>query len=212
MRHLLRNATDAAHRALHGHPAFAALLRGNLSRDGYARLLSRLLGLHDPIERRLRCHDAHPLMAWRRIGAESPRPSRLRQDLSALGIDADALALVPMADAAILPATDNIAAALGCAWVVEGSAMGGVVLSRHVAAIVGGPGGGDSFFSSQPHNKERWRQCCAAVEQCGSGTRNRAIMVAAAIATFAAFQTWLIPDKSPWASAPDSSGSGVQQL
>jgi heme oxygenase len=190
---MLRHATEAAHRNLHGHPAFAALLRGELSRHGYAQLLLRLLGLHAPIDRQLRRHDGHSLMAWRRIGAEPSRLSRLRQDLAVLGYGLDALAAAPYADAAILPPMDDIAAALGCAWVVEGSALGGEVLSRQLGAILGATRAGGRFLAFQPQQPERWRQCCAAIEDCGIDEQRRAAMVAAAVATFAAVETWLRP-------------------
>src|SRR6188474_1953698 len=99
VRAALRQATDPAHRRLHAHPVFAALLRGELSRGSYVQLLLRLYGLHAPLEQRLILFDGQPLMAWRASAARPSRLDRLRADLGALGADPAAIVGAPRADA-----------------------------------------------------------------------------------------------------------------
>jgi heme oxygenase len=184
---------------LQAQPQFAALLRGTLLPKDYRRLLLRLFGLHAPIEARIARHDGEVLMGWRKIGAVPGWPARLRSDLSFLGVDQAAIDDAPSA-ATLLPVLDNAAAALGCAWVVEGSALGGRVMSRRLNAILGtaGAGGAGTFLATQPGQSDRWIGCCAAVEACGADPRHHIDMRNAAVAVFDVFERWLT-DPSCWA-------------
>lgn len=191
VRRMLRSATAGSHARLHINPAFNALLRGELTRPGYIRLLLRLIGLHAPIEERLASFDADPLLAWRTDAAAPARPFLLHQDLAALGVDAAIVAGTPQAEG-LLPALDDPAAALGCAWVVEGSALGGRVLSSRVESSLGvSASAGGAFFAFGLGHPGRWRRCGAAIESCGDRPASLPRMVRAAVATFAAFETWL---------------------
>jgi heme oxygenase len=190
-RHALRQATDAAHQRLHAAPAFERLLRDELSRTDYIQLLLRLYGLHVPIEARVSRFAADPLMAWQAQGDVAPRPDRLRADLIALGVTEATIRDSATADA-LLPACEDVATALGCAWVMEGSALGGRVLSRHLAPILGPDATeGGRFFASQPGQAVRWAGCCEAIEACGADPVRRAAMLASAAATFDAVAAWL---------------------
>jgi heme oxygenase len=194
-RKTLRLATKPAHERLHTNAAFAALLRGDLTLLAYQRLLTCLLGLHEPIEDSLGRFPASPLLEWRSAGAGVSRTAALRSDLAALGVDQLEIEAAPRAHA-LLPPLDDAAAALGCAWVVEGSALGGRIMSSRVDAMLSlGQGqGGGSFFSCDPGQRERWRGCCDAVEICGAEPDGLTAMIRAAMITFAVFETWL--DKS----------------
>lgn len=191
-RRTLRVATKPAHERLHTNAAFAALLRGELTRPAYQQLLGRLLGLHEPVEERLARNSADPLFAWRSAGATVSRAALLRADLAALGRAHPTIKAIPRGDA-LLPPLDDPASALGCAWVVEGSALGGRVMSSRVDAMlrIGQSDGGGSFFALDPGQPDRWRGCCDAVERCGAEPDGLAVMTHAAVATFTAFETWL---------------------
>ncbi len=190
MRTHLRHATMAAHDRLHRHEGFAALLRGELSRPDYTSLLARLLGLHAPIEHRLARFAPSPWLAWHATGPSASRADRLRADLRALGMTAAEIAVLPGADA-VLPDLQSEAAALGCAWVVEGSALGGRVMAQHVAGILGPGQDGGAFFAADAAQPARWRACCAAIDGCGADPVRRSDMVEGAVATFEAVEAWL---------------------
>ena len=194
----LRRATDASHMRLHAHPAFVALLKGTLSRTNYAELLLRLLGFHSSAETEIARYDHHPLMAWRRRGLRPARSALIGRDLTFLGFDHAAIGSA--ADAGPpLPFVDNLEAALGCAWVVEGSSLGGAVLGRRLEAVLGssGSGHGGAFFATGPDHPERWTGCCAAVERCGTNASGYVRMEAASVATFEALEAWLKPPLGP---------------
>ena len=134
-------------------------------------------------------HAGRPGFAWR--SAAPDRAARLRQDLLDLGLPAPCVAAAPCA-ARHLPTLDHPAAALGGAWVIEGSALGGGVLARRLDAVLApGEPGGRAFFTPDPQQPARWRACCAAVEACGADPEGLAQMQHAARDTFAAFEIWL---------------------
>jgi heme oxygenase len=198
IRAALRHLTQPAHDRLHAQPQFAALLRGDLRRPAYAALLLRLLGLHAPIEAGLARHAQSRWLGWAAAAPGLTRAARLTRDLRALGLEAAEIEAAPMADA-VLPPLAHPAAALGCAWVVEGSALGGAVLAARLAATPGLAGTAcGSFFGGVDGQDSgvqaaRWRACGRAVEDCGAAPGQWVALRDAAVATFDAFETWLGP-------------------
>jgi heme oxygenase len=191
MRTALRMATAAAHQGLHKNQVFAELLRGDLPRRDYLNLLLRLYGLHAAVERKLAPHLRSPWFAWCDWAPGEARSVRLRRDLIALGTPTSLIMTAAGADD-VLPVLTTPEAALGCAWVVEGSELGGRQLARHVASIIGDTeDGSSSFFVSNPDHPGRWTACCDAVNLCGMETGRRAAILSAASATFEAIGTWL---------------------
>jgi heme oxygenase len=191
-REILRETTDTLHRRLHEIPSFLALRAGSISRADYSALLLRLLGLHTPIDERLAALQPMPELAWYHAAAASAsRAARLRCDLAALGMAPGAIDAAPRADA-LLPPLADAATALGCAWVVEGSALGGRLLASRLSADLGLTSmNGGAFFTPLPSQQERWSACCTAVEACGASADRLAPMLAAAEATFAGFAAWM---------------------
>ncbi len=187
----MRQTTDAAHRRLHEMPAFLALRAGDISRADYAGLLLRLLGLHMPIDERLAALEQTPELAWHHAPSSARRTARLRRDLEALGVAYCTIEAAPRADA-LLPPLQDAATGLGCAWVTEGSALGGRVLAARLNDDLGiTPMNGAAFLTPLPSQQERWSACCTAVEACGASEDRLARMLAAAEATFNGFATWM---------------------
>jgi heme oxygenase len=191
LRAALRRATAIAHEGLHKNQAFAELLRSDLPQRDYGHLLLRLHGLHAAVERKLAPHLRSPWFAWYDATPGDLRSVRLRRDLVALGTPQSLITAAATADN-VLPVLATPAAALGCAWVVEGSALGGRLLAQHVASIIGdGEESGGSFFLSNPEPPARWVACCDAVNACGMEPGQRAAILSAASATFEAVGAWL---------------------
>jgi len=190
LRETLKRQTENAHRRLHEQRDFQALRAGRVTVPAYVGLLVRLLGLHAPIEELLAPFETSRELAWYRDPAAS-RAFRLRMDLRLLGYDAGSIDAVPRADA-LLPPLRTASAALGCAWVIEGSALGGKLLAPILRETLGiGSDSGGAFLAPLPSQGERWRACCAAIEAQGVHPWRRAEIVAAAEATFAAFADWI---------------------
>lgn len=121
---VLRDGTRDRHETL---DQGLALTSGNLDRDGYLNYLRALLGWLEPLERRLWQLDwPDSLQAHARAG----KSDWIRADLAAAG---DAAPVAHCPDAPRVNAAD--AYALGVAYVVEGSQLGGRFLAKQLADI-----------------------------------------------------------------------------
>lgn len=180
----LRAATAAAHVRLHHLPVLAPLAAGTITRPAYAALLRRMLEFHLGVER---CVAAGPSV--RGVGVdivERRRSPLLLADLATLGVAAGGDA------APALPVPGSAAGVLGCLYVVEGSTLGGRELARRLDHLLppGSVDGRAFLLGYGAGHGAMWRAFCAALEAGGTDAGRRADMVAAALATFAAFEAW----------------------
>jgi heme oxygenase len=178
----LRAATDAQHQRLHHLPAFTALAEGRIALPDYAALLQRKLGFHAALEARL--EHVPGLDAFGLDVAARRRAQLLRADLRWLGVS-EAVPLAP------LPALRGAADAMGALYVAEGSTLGGRELARALDGLLpAGEEGRRFLLGHGARHGAMWRDFCAAIERCGTDPASRAAMIAGAVATFAAFETW----------------------
>lgn len=197
-REALRAATEAIHTRLHRLPALQALAEGRLTRAGYVALLRRMLGFHAAVEAALDA--APPLGPWGIDLGARRRAWLIEADLAALDAASDMAAgtargAAPGAtDRAPLPALDTAPQALGCLYVTEGSTLGGRQLARALDGLLPpGEAGRRFLLGHAARHGAMWRECCAALEACGADPTRRAAMLAAAEASFAAFEAWFQP-------------------
>lgn len=153
----------------------------------YRDLLARFYGWYAPMEARLaRAAD------WEALGYDFEARRKtplLADDLRALGI-ADPAGL-PRCEA--LPEVKDAASALGCMYVIEGSTLGGQMLTRHFKAQLGlTPARGCAFFGSYGADVgPRWvafRAFLAAADVSGAAED---AAIASARATFDTLGAWL---------------------
>ena len=101
--------------------------------EGYRRLLAQFYGLYRPME-----EDLAQALAWEAhhwdFGGRRKTPW-LETDLSALGLDAAAIARLPVCD--VLPPLAGPGAVIGCLYVLEGSTLGGQFISRQLRQALG---------------------------------------------------------------------------
>lgn len=192
VRRRLRAATFQAHASLHEHPAFVAVIEGRADLPLYRCLLSRLYGIHQPLEVALACADRHLPPGLRSHGRS--RVALIEQDLIALGIDATDVARLPR-KAGLQPLRSR-GAALGALYVVQGSTLGGEVIARSLRQRFA-----DqpvcSFFTGFADDRQAWRRCCDALEQCADDIGR---LTAAAVSTFEHIGAWM----SGWPGAERS--------
>ncbi len=180
---------------LHQDVEAATKLPGSVvTREDYVHLVRGLYGIHIAVEERL----ADPLLAqgWLEIGITLPAHRRshlLSEDLDALGAS-------PEEAAVQLTQLTGIGEALGCLYVVEGSALGGRVLAPAFRAVLGDVP--TRFFGSDgrmhPHP---WRSVLAALEAFEAAGGNAEDVVVGAQETFLAFGNRLAPKGSVRAGA-----------
>jgi heme oxygenase len=178
----LRRATGDSHRRLEAMPTQARLLRDDYGIAEYRRLLGRLYGFYQPLGLALQAGGA----AW---------GSRVALRVEQLERDLRALALTPgdlhaLSRCVELPPVDTSDHVLGCAYVIEGSTLGGRVIFKHLARIF--PDRADvalRFFAGDgDRTAEQWRGFCAHLNAQATNVEQ---LCAAASATFDALAAWL---------------------
>ena len=174
---LLREATGESHERLHGHGGLAAVAAGTIEREAYRSLLCRLYGFHQPFE----------------IAAQidQERTRWLEADLTALGVDAAMLAVLPRCAGVSAPASPEYL--LGARYVIEGSALGGRGLARQLDGLFGcGVTAGRRFFSGHGHETGTvWRSYLARLAAAPTTRASREAIITGATTTFAIFEQWL---------------------
>ena len=135
---LLRSRTQDAHSALE---AQLGLLDQPASIDYYAHLLLRLLGFHLVWE--------NDLQEFPTLACELQTRSRighLRDDLRTLGLTDAEISCVPLCGDAHRVTLDE-ARALGAFYVLEGSTLGGLLITKHLSGAGWLPAEGLSYFN-----------------------------------------------------------------
>jgi len=181
----LRARTGEAHRRLERD---LDLLRQPLSMDRYIYLLERFYGFHavweTQVGRTLK-DEAAFLLPRRRI-------HRIEQDLRALGVSERAIAELPLCLAAAR-LVQSPEAAIGSLYVMEGSTLGGQIITRNLATARWLPAEGLGYFD--PYGVATgtmWRHFAAWAEVTSARVSVPAI-VAGALATFETLHGWLTP-------------------
>lgn len=174
----LRAHTQDVHHRIDRH---VDILRGEVTRDEYRRLLELLWGFHAPVEAWLtRSGAARLLPDW-----PSRRKVRwLADDLRALGISSEARSALPHVPGWWIEPT--VPAVAGVLYVVEGSTLGGRVIARHVRHVVGDvPVTFLSAYGDQ--TGRRWRDLRTMLD---TFDRDVAAVVAGARGAFDTFERW----------------------
>jgi heme oxygenase len=187
----LKQETAAEHEAIEG---AARIMDPALSLAQYQHYLEQSYGFYAPLEPVLQ-----QLGAWEQLGlaaTERVKLPLLEADLAALGSD---VRLLPLAAP---PNLQDVAEALGCLYVLEGSTLGGRVISRHVQARLGRDVPRRFLDGYGPATGARWQTFRGALaaaartrnveRRAGDGRSVDARIIAGAKATFEAFTAWLV--------------------
>lgn len=163
----LRRATRERHDDLEGN---AGVLERLVSLDGRRQLLEAFLSVYEPAEAALRTH-LDPI-AGLDFEHRLKTPA-LRRDLKSLGARGEAAAT------ALPPALASRAHALGFAYVLEGSTLGGRVIRKRLRAA-GVTLEGTGFFDIYGADTgRRWQDFCAVLERECAGSEGEAVAGAA---------------------------------
>jgi heme oxygenase len=184
---LLRERTRHAHREVEKSFSLETRLA---TCDAYTNLLLALRDFYREIENRLRA-----VAGWEHLSPAIEVESRCRtalldNDLRNMGlrVGAESTKALPS-----VPHLDSMAQALGCLYVLEGSVLGGQIVS-HRARVALGNQLPTSFFSSENRKNVMadWRSFQASLNRFGSD-HSHAIgdVVTASLETFAGMGLWL---------------------
>jgi heme oxygenase len=183
LRQALREGAAEAHTQLE---ATLDLMGRIADRQRFLQVLERFLGFHLIWEHAIRQHPA-----LRSFHEPRSRVPHLRRDLAALGrTNAEQAALPLCAAAASL--VSRRAGAVGSIYVLEGSTLGGQVISRALAQAHWAPRGGLAYFAPyKARTGEMWR-AFGAWSEAEIAADEHGDAVAGANETFALLQNWLV--------------------
>lgn len=171
----LRAETHPYHEALEQNAFNQALTAGTLTQAATAHFLSKLYGFLVPYEAQLRRHDFGP--EWQLELRQ--RAHLIREDLPL----ADALPLCPA-----MPALSTRAQMLGALYVLEGSTLGGQVITRQLAKA--GIAQRRYFAGHAERTGPLWKSFCQLLATAATDDTQTEI-VQSAIRTFQALHAWI---------------------
>lgn len=180
----LRQETRVYHDALEQNAFNQQLLAGTLTAATTAWFLGRLYGFMAPIEAELQRRAAEFGPEWEL--AERQRTGLIRQDLAAAGLPEPPLYPTP-------PPLDTRAQLLGALYVLEGSTLGGQVITRQLERA--GIGLRTYFSGYGPLTGPRWKRFVELLtaEARTFSLADQDALVASAILTFQRLSAWLNP-------------------
>jgi heme oxygenase len=187
---LLRTGTRDLHDSIEANPRFSRLMAADLTRGEYINLLVRLFGHHVAAEAALAL--AAPLLPpGLQLERRLRRTALLANDLGQLGLAPATIAALPRCPVAPCDTAED---AWGQLYVLEGSALGGQLIARHLAATLAlGPGSGAGGLV--PHGNETgalWRGFKQALEDSAdTGAIDPARVVGAARRAFTTLDAWV---------------------
>jgi heme oxygenase len=147
------------------------------TRDDYIRLLDRLSGLHAGLERQLSARSWD--RAWADIGVTIGghcRADLLVADLAGMGVTPT----TPM----MQPPFPCFGHALGCLYVLEGSALGGRIVAGMVRSAIGAV---PTAFLTGQGRRHQWPAVRSALRRFDTQGGDGDTVVAGACSTFAVF-------------------------
>ncbi|GAB5521005.1 MAG: biliverdin-producing heme oxygenase [Rhodothermales bacterium] len=183
---LLKAETRAAHEATEQAFNLKAVLQ---SKDAYAHLLQRLHRFYSVIEPMLATWD------WASLGLDFDARRKLpwlEADLTALSASPHAEVIEP------LPALSTQAEALGALYVLEGSTLGGQIITKRVQSELGfSPHSGLRFFSGyQLKTGVYWHQFVVAANIYGQrNAQGVVLIISGALSTFSALERYLLHNR-----------------
>lgn len=182
----LRNSTKDLHAAME--IKLRVLLSDDLSVQEYTDVQKRLYGFYRPIELRL-----SSIGGWDE--PELDLQSRLKLPLLAtdlLSLAVDPKDIEQLSLCGNVPRLQSIGEALGCLYVLEGSTLGGRIITRQVKTVLPvDESRGCTFFNSYGSNVGRmWSTFLGVLarhcEKCGDDE----VVIESACQTFSSLQRW----------------------
>jgi len=180
----LRDETHGQHAALE---AQLPLLDETLTREVYGRLLGRFWGYYAPLEE-LVLDSMHALVLSLDYSTRLKTPL-LEIDLKYLGLRTRELPRC-----LVLPALAEVPELLGCLYVIEGSTLGGQVITQRLAAhlALNGDAGGAFFGGYGAATGSHWREFGSFLTATALVLDRDDAVVAGANATFRTLADWLL--------------------
>jgi len=153
----------------------------------YRDLLEKFLGFYEPLQDAIETHDTWP--RWGLDMHERRTSEWLKQDLQALGATEGEVAELPRCRE--IPDCRTLARAFGCAYVLEGSTLGG----KHIAVMLDKsdiPAAAQRFFHGRGAEVlPMWKIFCQSLEKFGQTSSDADEVITSASTTFESLEYWI---------------------
>jgi len=180
----IKQLTAQNHTAMENSNLMKPIIDRELSLESYQNILIKFYGFFQPLENSInRFSDIHnylPDFETRR------KSSAIMDDLHKLGC-IDEISLCKD-----LPEIKTSSQALGCLYVMEGSTLGGRIISRIIKeTLLLDNGSGASFFSGYGEETgKKWKLFCEALTDYSTTVNDDGTIIDAANETFIKFKNW----------------------
>ncbi len=180
----LKEKTSRQHTDVESHPLLLQLTSGELSLPIYKHILVKFYGFFSPLEERISQHSPEKYLE---DFNERRKAILLLQDIEILN------GHQPIKYCESLPAIDDLYSAMGALYVMEGSTLGGQMISRHVEKALGlTPDQGTAFFYGYGKDTgQRWKAFQQALLALNVSAVQQKKLIAASQETFDKLNHWL---------------------
>lgn len=176
----LRQQTKAEHDKTEALPLMGAVLGEHFSMDAYCSLLKRFFSFYQPLERELQHFLSHQTDAYP-YQAKLPL---LHRDLQFIARDE----MAPHIKEAVIPRIDQHETFLGVLYVLEGSTLGGAMITNQLKKHLDVTQGAQFFYPYQEKTYKQWQHTRAYIDGFAMASAKKDLVVAAAKATFHAIR------------------------
>ncbi|MBE7176180.1 MAG: biliverdin-producing heme oxygenase [Mucilaginibacter polytrichastri] len=162
-------------------------LKNMSTTEEYASVLADFYGFMHPLEKKIDAFIGTDILP---DYEERRKSDALAEDMRTFGISGGEKGTVPEAE---LPKIRNAGEAMGALYVLEGSTLGGKILTEMISKkLKMDTGKGFSFFSSYGDRViEMWKRFQQTLNALYTAPEERRAVVAAANHTFSGFHQWL---------------------
>ncbi|MCM3748051.1 biliverdin-producing heme oxygenase [Paenibacillus pasadenensis] len=184
----LREQTSEEHKRMENNEYAKAIMDGSMTREQYRRYLILFYGFIKAAE-----NEIYPDSQLEELGlseADRAKAPLIEQDLLYLGLTPGQIGELPLC--LELPDLSATAKKLGYLYVLEGSTLGGQIISRKIGSSLQlEPGAGLSYFYAYgDETRSSWQKMREIIEQGAAGSEEQTIT--AAKETFRLLERWVV--------------------
>ncbi|GBF72916.1 biliverdin-producing heme oxygenase [Paenibacillus sp. 598K] len=185
----LRDETAPMHQKIEANEYAAAMMNNRLTMALYKEYLAKFYGFIKPLEQRMRELDEAGVSAL--SDPSRDKTAWLVRDLTALGLSSEEIGELPQCDR--LPELATRAQALGALYVLEGSTLGGQMITKKLAQYlpIDTTVNGHYFNSYGAQTRERWQSFRQELLAEADSETKEVEMIEAARQTFTLLDEWI---------------------
>ncbi len=183
----LKEETNELHHKLQDNNSFQGVGSPPISREQYINLLKKFLGFYSAVEEKFL--EIQELTSTKFDFEKRKKTHLIEKDLEKLGILKAEIKTLPICNE--IPELDTFGKALGCLYVLEGSTLGGQILSRNLTTVGLGKDNGANFINCYGNEVGTMWKSFGEFLVTNSSKGNEEEIIQSAKETFSALDKWL---------------------